>query len=152
MSPKVLSWQSAARARSRHLAVFNALRTDKPVRHLPNFAAFAADDNYFQTIIVVQMDVECRENFPRMFVLMTYKRIRRRTGMMIVNNRYGRNDSLVFAGPLFLDQKLAHKVAQSFRPVRIMPARDRTVELLQQVPTNTNAKPLNTISHIGQSP
>jgi len=104
---------------NRQLAVQYAALHLNLCMQLSQFGEEAANGNNFETLVAIHMDVHVRYNLPVKPVLEVHKQQRQLPYVMIVHHHDRSGDDLLGQQTPWLQQRLAHQIANRFGAVRI---------------------------------
>ena len=124
-------------------AVFNALGGDQFVGDLLDGFGLAAHDEDFQAIMVVEMDVEGRDDYLMVVMLDVGESRLDVLLVMVVKERNGAGN---FAGTvllLVLDEGVAHLIGDSLRAILVSLLVHHAVKLAQKRRRHRHGEPLN---------
>jgi hypothetical protein len=115
------------------LSVLDSLDADQFVGDPAHVAHLAANDEYFQAVVGVEMDVQRGDDLVVVGVLLLGKLVGEVADVVVVDERH-RADSLLFLLlQLQLDLGCADQVPDRLGPVRVSFLLDQFVEVLEQL-------------------
>lgn len=113
-------------------AVFHAFGADERIGNLPDGLRHTLYHQYFQAVVVIQMDMKRGEDVVVVVVLQIGQPLAQKSHMMIVNKGNGADNITFRPLPYGFHQLVANHVAKGLGPVRVATHRDMVVELLQK--------------------
>jgi len=94
--------------------VHHALGGDQRVGHFLDRRCFALEDQNFEAIVMIQVDVQRREDEMKVVVLHGREPVRQKPHVMIVNQRERADDEAIRLPGSLLDERFADEVAKRF--------------------------------------
>jgi len=119
--------------------VLYALGADQLIRDRLDCARFALDNDDFQAIIVIQMNMQGGENLLVMIVLQVRQFLIQHPDMMIVNHGDRTHYLAIRRFPRFLDQFITDHVAKGFGAIGITSGGNQFIELGEEVGIDCDA-------------
>ena len=117
----------------------NSLRRYQGVRNAPDIGGITSQDQNFETVVVIQMNVSCRNDLFEVFVLHSSQSIVELPDMMIVNEGYSSDHLCSRVANRLRDQGFAHQIPKRFGAICISLLRDHPIELIEQRRRNSDS-------------
>lgn len=100
-------------------ASLDALGTDQVVGEVTDLPGWPAQQDHFQTSLVVEMNVSCGDDSVEMIVLYVGEPPGDTTDMMVINQGHDAHRLAVVVSDRFLDQRRPHQAADGLAPIGI---------------------------------
>ena len=121
--------------------MLDALGADQRIGDLAHRRRLTANDQNFEAMVVIEMNVQRGKNDVMKIVLNVGELFVQISHVVVIDQRNRANHAAVGGFPHFFHELVADQIAKGLRPVGIAALSDQMIELIQEVGIDGNSNP-----------